>query len=140
MQFSVIFSGFALSSLVIAQDPMGACAKGVHLIAAAGANNTDPTALSRFAPTVQAITAAIPGSDAVSLPYDKAEPRLNHLSPDAIPNGVSPDSFSDFRHRSCRLTRRSRSQPSRTTSPSTTPHALTPRLSSLDTRPAPSSP
>lgn len=89
MQLPTLLVSLAVLSVASAQTPNGPCATGVHLIAAAGSNSTDEFALSRFAPTVQAIVGAVPGSDYVSLPYNKVQPTQNKLYPDAVPNGVS---------------------------------------------------
>lgn len=74
------------------QTSPGSCASGVHVIAAGGGNSNDPAAIGLLGSLARLIVSKIPGSDFVSLPYDKTEIAPQKLTPTAIPNGVSVDS------------------------------------------------
>lgn len=63
----------------------GNCADGVHVIAAGGANATNPYDYGLLGQTAQAVVDRIPGSSMVSLPYPKIKPRTN---PQFLPTGV----------------------------------------------------
>ncbi|GAM88195.1 hypothetical protein ANO11243_062260 [Dothideomycetidae sp. 11243] len=76
------------STIQVRQTPSGACSTGVHVIAAGGANSNDQYALGLLTTLAANITAAIPGSDYVSLPYDKVQVN-GTLMPDAVPGGLT---------------------------------------------------
>lgn len=67
------------------QVPVLPCSTGIHVIAAGGRGSSNPP-YGLLGSLANSITAAIPGSTSVSLPYDKLNTKW---SPVAIPNGVS---------------------------------------------------
>lgn len=87
--FGAISAGLQKRQNIFGGDP-GACVTGVHVIAAGGANYTDPYAYGLLGTLPDAILAKIPNSNKVSLPYDKLKDPANpaNLSATAIPNGV----------------------------------------------------
>ncbi|KAF2148613.1 carbohydrate esterase family 5 protein [Myriangium duriaei CBS 260.36] len=85
---SCLLASQANANLHIRQTPSGACSTGVHVIAAGGANSNDPYALGLLTTLATNITNAIPGSDYVSLPYDKVQ-NNGTLNADAVPGGLT---------------------------------------------------
>lgn len=95
MQPQTILAGLACLGLASAtpsnlerrQAPgASGCAERLHVIGAGGANYSDPYAWGKLQSLANTITSRIPGSDAVSLPYDKVKLKKN---PAAIPGGVT---------------------------------------------------
>ena len=87
--FGAFSDSIAKRQNTFGNDP-GACVTGVHVIAAGGANYTDPYAYGLLGTLPDAILAKIPNSNKVSLPYDKLKDPAHpaNLSSTAIPNGI----------------------------------------------------